>query len=57
MTGDAVDLRVQRDLGEILSESLRLYRGHAPILTFGGGTNEVQREIIAMAGLAMPRSR
>ena len=35
----------------------RLYRGHAPILTFGGGTNEVQREIIAMAGLAMPRSR
>ncbi len=35
----------------------RLYRGHAPILTFGGGTNEVQRDIIAMAGLGMPRSR
>ena len=35
----------------------QLYRGHAPILTFGGGTNEVQREIIAMAGLGMPRSR
>ena len=35
----------------------RLYRGHAPILTFGGGTNEVQRDIIAMAGLAMPRSK
>ena len=34
----------------------RLYRGHAPVLTFGGGTNEVQRDIIAMAGLAMPRS-
>ncbi len=27
------------------------------ILTFGGGTNEVQRDIIAMAGLWMPRSR
>ena len=27
------------------------------ILTFGGGTNEVQREIIAGAGLWMPRSR
>jgi len=27
------------------------------ILTFGGGTNEVQREIIAAAGLAMPRRR
>ncbi len=35
----------------------RLYRGHAPILTFGGGTNEVQRDIIAMAGLGMPRTR
>src|SRR5207249_4632116 len=34
-----------------------LYRGHAPILTFGGGTNEVRRDIIAMAGLGMPRSR
>jgi hypothetical protein len=27
------------------------------VLTFGGGTNEVQRDIIAMAGLRMPRSR
>ena len=27
------------------------------ILTFGGGTNEVQREIIAGAGLWMPRGR
>jgi alkylation response protein AidB-like acyl-CoA dehydrogenase len=26
------------------------------ILTFGGGTNEIQRDIIAMAGLGMPRS-
>ena len=34
----------------------RMYRT-ASILTFGGGTNEVQRDIIAMAGLFMPRSR
>jgi len=27
------------------------------ILTFGGGTNEVQRDLIAMFGLGMPRSR
>jgi alkylation response protein AidB-like acyl-CoA dehydrogenase len=27
----------------------------APIFTFGGGTNEVQRDIIAMAALGMPR--
>lgn len=27
------------------------------VLTFGGGTNEAQRDIIAMAGLGMPRDR
>jgi len=27
------------------------------VLTFGGGTNEIQRDIIAMAGLRMPRAR
>lgn len=27
------------------------------ILTFGGGTNEIQRDIISMAGLWMPRTR
>ena len=31
----------------------RMYRSML-ILTFGGGTNEVQRDIIAMAGLGMP---
>ncbi len=31
----------------------RMYR-NALILTFGGGTNEVQRDIIAMAGLGLP---
>jgi len=33
-----------------------MYRG-ALVLTFGGGTNEVQRDIIAGAGLRMPRDR
>jgi alkylation response protein AidB-like acyl-CoA dehydrogenase len=31
----------------------RMYRT-ALIMTFGGGTNEVQRDIIAMAGLGLP---
>ncbi len=37
----------------------RLERMYRPtlILTFGGGTNEVQRDIIAMAGLGLPRGR
>jgi alkylation response protein AidB-like acyl-CoA dehydrogenase len=40
--------------GAILKGRLeRMYRA-ALILTFGGGTNEVQRDIIAMAGLGMP---
>ena len=29
----------------------------ASILTFGGGTNEIQRDIISMAGLSMPREK
>jgi len=33
-----------------------LYRGLL-ILTFGGGTNEAQRDLIAVFGLGMPRSR
>ena len=32
------------------------YRGLV-ILTFGGGTNEIQRDLIAIFGLGMPRSR
>jgi alkylation response protein AidB-like acyl-CoA dehydrogenase len=33
----------------------RFYRTSI-VLTFGGGTNEVQRDIIATTGLAMPRA-
>lgn len=33
----------------------RAYRGSL-ILTFGGGTNEIQRDIIAMVGMGMPRA-
>ena len=34
----------------------QLYRSLL-ILTFGGGVNEVQRDLIAMFGLGLPRSR
>ena len=33
-----------------------LYRVSS-ILTFGGVTNEIQRDIISMAGLSMPREK
>lgn len=42
--------------GAVLRGRLEQYYRSALILTFGGGTNEVQRDIIAMAGLRMPRS-
>jgi len=49
---------LERDsAGSLLAGRLEgLYRGLL-ILTFGGGTNEVQRDLIAMFGLGMPRSR
>ena len=42
--------------GSVLAGHLeRSYRGTL-ILTFGGGTNEIQRDLIAIFGLGMPRS-
>lgn len=43
--------------GALLKGKLEHRYRTGSILTFGGGTNEVQRDIIAMAGLWMPRSR
>jgi len=43
--------------GAILQGRLEFMYRVGSILTFGGGTNEVQRDIIAAAGLGMPRSR
>ncbi len=43
--------------GEVLAGRIeRAHRG-ALILTFGGGTNEIQRDIIAAAALGLPLSR
>jgi alkylation response protein AidB-like acyl-CoA dehydrogenase len=43
--------------GAVLKGKLEFRYRVGSILTFGGGTNEVQRDIIAMAGLWMPRTR
>lgn len=40
--------------GEVLHGKLEAGYRNAMILTFGAGTNEVQRDIIAMAGLGLP---
>ena len=43
--------------GAVLKGKLEFRWRVGAVLTFGGGTNEVQRDIIAMAGLWMPRTR
>ena len=42
--------------GAVLQGRLERTARHAQINTFGGGVNEVQREIVAMAGLGMTRA-
>jgi len=42
--------------GAVLKGRLEMYARSMIILTFGGGTNEVQRDLIAIFGLGMPRS-
>jgi hypothetical protein len=39
-----------------LAGRLEMYARSLLILTFGGGTNEIQRDLIAIFGLGMPRS-
>ncbi len=42
--------------GSLLSGRIETYYRTTLVLTFGGGTNEIQRDIIAMLGLGMPRA-
>lgn len=42
--------------GALLRGRMETYYRTTLVLTFGGGTNEVQRDIIAMLGLGMPRA-
>jgi alkylation response protein AidB-like acyl-CoA dehydrogenase len=43
--------------GDALAGRIERQHRAALILTFGGGTNEVQRDIIAAAGLGLPAAR
>ena len=45
----------QGSAGAVLAANLETEYAGATIGTFGGGVNEIQREIIGMAGLRMPR--
>jgi hypothetical protein len=54
--GQASLIKSESEAGQVLSGRLeRLYRT-ASIITFGGGANEIQRDIISAAGLWMPRA-
>ena len=41
--------------GALLKGRLERYYRATLVLTFGGGTNEIQRDIISMIGLKIPR--
>jgi len=45
----------KNSIGNILEGRLEMLYRVSSVLTFGGGTNEIQRDIISMAGLGMPR--
>jgi acyl-CoA dehydrogenase len=54
--GPSATLR-QGSPGAHLSGRLERLHRSSLILTFGGGTNEVQRDIIGMVALGLPRNR
>lgn len=55
VVGESAKLK-DDSLGSALYGELEHAYRQAPVGTFGGGVNEVQREIIQMAGLGMPRA-
>ncbi|MGV9858912.1 acyl-CoA dehydrogenase family protein [Gordonia sp. NPDC003425] len=54
--GPAATLR-QGSVGAHLAGRLERYQRTSLILTFGGGTNEIQRDIIGMLALGLPHQR
>ena len=54
--GEAGTLKRGSEGARLKGDLERFYR-MSLVLTFGGGVNEVQRDIIAQAGLRMPRPR
>lgn len=56
VAGQAATLKRDESFAPIRGRLESLYRV-ASILTFGGGANEVQRDIISAAGLWMPRAK
>ena len=54
---DAAGIVVEGEPGALFGGRLEAAYRSATTLTFGGGVNEVQRDIIAIAGLGLPRAR
>lgn len=56
IAGEIGSLRTGEEGAVVGGRPERMYRT-ASILTFGGGANEIQRDIVAMAGLLLPRAK
>jgi alkylation response protein AidB-like acyl-CoA dehydrogenase len=53
--GEAANLQ-RGSPGALLHGRLERYHRSTLVLTFGGGANEIQRDIIATTGLGLPRA-
>ena len=56
VVGQASLVSRHSEVGAVARARIELLYRTASILTFGGGANEVQRDIISAAGLWMPRA-
>ena len=57
VVGQGATVHAKSQVGAVMGGLLEVLYRTASIITFGGGANEIQRDIISAAGLWMPRAK
>ncbi len=57
IVGQGSTIHAKSETGQVMGGLLEVLYRTASIITFGGGANEIQRDIISAAGLWMPRAK